>query len=61
MQIPISDHWSQNLASFFPQAIQFIGKKAKSYFIEYICIETPFSTIFFQIFLSPQLTRLSEN
>ena len=26
MQIPISDHWSQNLASFFPQAIQFIGK-----------------------------------
>lgn len=30
MQIPISDHWSQNLASFFPQAIQFIG--------EYRCI-----------------------
>lgn len=26
MQIPISDHWSQNLASFFPQAIQFIGE-----------------------------------
>ena len=26
MQIPISDHWSQNLASFFPQAIKFIGK-----------------------------------
>nr|XP_027236337.1 dual specificity protein phosphatase 7-like [Penaeus vannamei] len=25
MQIPIADHWSQNLASFFPQAIQFIG------------------------------------
>lgn len=24
MQIPISDHWSQNLASFFPQAIKFI-------------------------------------
>lgn len=26
MQIPITDHWSQNLASFFPKAIQFIGK-----------------------------------
>lgn len=26
MQIPIADHWSQNLASFFPQAIDFIGK-----------------------------------
>ncbi|XP_014228717.1 dual specificity protein phosphatase Mpk3-like isoform X2 [Trichogramma pretiosum] len=24
MKIPISDHWSANLASFFPQAIQFI-------------------------------------
>ncbi|XP_066969459.1 dual specificity protein phosphatase 7-like [Macrobrachium rosenbergii] len=24
MQIPIADHWSQNLASFFPKAIQFI-------------------------------------
>lgn len=26
LQIPISDHWSQNLASFFPEAIAFIGK-----------------------------------
>ena len=26
MQIPIPDHWSQNLAKFFPEAIQFIGK-----------------------------------
>ncbi|KAG8240383.1 hypothetical protein J437_LFUL002524 [Ladona fulva] len=26
MQIPITDHWSQNLARFFPNAIQFIGK-----------------------------------
>ncbi|CAM1299520.1 DUSP6 (predicted) [Pycnogonum litorale] len=24
MQIPIQDHWSQNLSSFFPQAISFI-------------------------------------
>ncbi|XP_008469012.1 dual specificity protein phosphatase Mpk3-like [Diaphorina citri] len=24
MQIPIADHWSQNLATYFPQAIQFI-------------------------------------
>lgn len=24
MQIPISDHWSQNLSSFFPEAIAFI-------------------------------------
>lgn len=26
MQIPITDHWSQNLASHFPKAIEFIGK-----------------------------------
>ena len=26
MQIPISDHWSQNLSSWFPKAIAFIGK-----------------------------------
>ena len=26
MQIPIPDHWSQNLAKFFPEAIEFIGK-----------------------------------
>lgn len=25
LQIPITDHWSQNLASFFPSAIGFIG------------------------------------
>ncbi|CAB3374156.1 Hypothetical predicted protein [Cloeon dipterum] len=26
MQIPIADHWNQNLACFFPKAIEFIGK-----------------------------------
>ena len=26
MQIPISDHWSQNLAHYFPEAIKFIGE-----------------------------------
>ncbi|CAL1526254.1 unnamed protein product [Lymnaea stagnalis] len=26
LQIPISDHWSQNLSSFFPQAITFIDE-----------------------------------
>lgn len=26
LQIPISDHWSQNLSSWFPQAIQFIDE-----------------------------------
>lgn len=26
MQIPIQDHWSQNLASFFPEAIAFIDE-----------------------------------
>lgn len=26
LQIPISDHWSQNLSSFFPDAIAFIGE-----------------------------------
>lgn len=28
MQIPITDHWSQNLASHFPKAIEFIGKQS---------------------------------
>lgn len=27
-QIPISDHWSQNLSQFFPEAIAFIGESA---------------------------------
>lgn len=26
MQIPIADHWSQDLGAFFPRAIQFIGQ-----------------------------------
>ncbi|RUS88355.1 hypothetical protein EGW08_003867 [Elysia chlorotica] len=26
LQIPISDHWSQNLAAFFPEAIKFIDE-----------------------------------
>ncbi|KAL1116698.1 hypothetical protein AAG570_005170 [Ranatra chinensis] len=26
MKIPIADHWSQNLASYFPKAIEFIGE-----------------------------------
>ena len=26
-QIPITDHWSQNLSQFFPEAISFIGKR----------------------------------
>ncbi|BFZ10652.1 hypothetical protein BsWGS_13691 [Bradybaena similaris] len=30
LQIPISDHWSQNLSSFFPQAIQFIDEARTS-------------------------------
>nr|XP_045601331.1 dual specificity protein phosphatase 7-like [Procambarus clarkii] len=30
MQIPIADHWSQNLASFFPKAIQFIEEARES-------------------------------
>lgn len=30
MQIPIADHWSQNLATYFPQAIQFIEEARTS-------------------------------
>ena len=26
MQIPINDHWSQNLSAYFPEAIAFIGE-----------------------------------
>lgn len=26
LQIPISDHWTQSMLSYFPSAIQFIGK-----------------------------------
>lgn len=32
LQIPITDHWSENLASFFPTAIRFIGN---FYFADY--------------------------
>lgn len=32
-QIPISDHWSQNLSQFFPEAISFIGKKSRRMFL----------------------------
>jgi len=38
MQIPISDQIGQNLASFFPQAIEFIGE-----FIWLICISLKFA------------------
>lgn len=27
MQIPVDDHWSQNLSEYFPRAFEFIGKK----------------------------------
>jgi len=29
-QIPINDHWSQNLSAYFPEAIQFIGEYLQS-------------------------------
>ncbi|XP_022104973.1 dual specificity protein phosphatase 7-like [Acanthaster planci] len=29
MQIPVPDHWSQNLAKFFPEAIEFIDEARK--------------------------------
>lgn len=32
LQIPIMDHWSQNLAVFFPQAIAFIGESILTFF-----------------------------
>lgn len=30
MQIPIMDHWSQNLAAFFPEAIEFIDEARRA-------------------------------
>jgi hypothetical protein len=33
MKIPIADHWKENLASFFPKAIEFIGKLHNTVFI----------------------------
>jgi dual specificity MAP kinase phosphatase len=33
MKIPIADHWKENLASFFPKAIEFIGKLSKNHII----------------------------
>lgn len=42
LQIPISDHWSQNLSSFFPDAIAFIGKDfIESFvfvFVQFCCL-----------------------
>ncbi|XP_033607222.1 dual specificity protein phosphatase Mpk3 isoform X2 [Cryptotermes secundus] len=29
MKIPIADHWKENLASFFPKAIEFIGTESQ--------------------------------
>ena len=31
MQIPINDHWSQNMAAYFPDAIAFIGASTRSF------------------------------
>lgn len=36
MQIPIADHWSQNLAKFFPKAIKFIGEDIREKFYDVI-------------------------
>lgn len=33
LKIPIADHWSQNLAVHFPQAIRFIGQYNKFLFL----------------------------
>ena len=40
MQIPISDHWSQNLAHYFQDAINFIGRHIilRSYVSYYILL-----------------------
>lgn len=35
-KIPISDHWSQNLAQFFPEAISFIGGPVSIIILRYI-------------------------
>lgn len=37
LQIPISDHWSQNLSSFFPDAIAFIGKDFPLLQVLFVC------------------------
>lgn len=39
MKIPIQDHWSQNLANFFPEAIAFIGKYLKSVMLNTVSIK----------------------
>lgn len=51
MQIPISDHWSQNLASFFPQAIQFIGK----------CNMPIYRTVFVTVYRFKRLRKFNES
>lgn len=42
LKIPIADHWSQNLAVHFPQAIRFIGAYCQHFY----------TTLFFQDGLS---------
>jgi len=37
MQIPISDHWSQNMAAYFPDAIAFIGSLLVFFFSRSYC------------------------
>jgi len=44
MQIPIVDHWSQNMAAYFPDAIAFIGScllavfLLRGFFHDFVCI-----------------------
>jgi len=38
MKIPIADHWKENLASFFPKAIEFIGKLCNTVFMFYFVL-----------------------
>lgn len=38
LQIPITDHWSQDLAVHFPAAIQFIGKLQINTIISFLCL-----------------------
>lgn len=56
-QIPISDHWSQNLSQFFPEAIAFIGR----YLAEHLFSYSPLGNVascFPGLSLAPGLTSL---
>lgn len=51
-QIPISDHWSQNLSQFFPEAISFIGETHEQCSLTFKCKSLSSRSFTLSVFLA---------